>query len=207
MPRDFKISEISPPARLESCFDGKPPKLWARGDSAILNHPLLGILSARQIDSDLALKSSQLLRQLVSLKEAAFVSGWHSPLEEDALRIALAQDVSLVFCVSKALERFKPSDDLESRLNDGKVLLLTHCSPKAKRISRDASIRRNELVIALASALLILSAPLGSNTLNLAKEALRHGKRVLTIEHRMNEELLGCNALPATCDNILTVLG
>jgi predicted Rossmann fold nucleotide-binding protein DprA/Smf involved in DNA uptake len=92
-------------------------------------------------------------------------------------------------------------------LNDGKVLLLTHCSPKAKRISRDASIRRNELVIALASALLILSAPLGSNTLNLAKEALRHGKRVLTIEHRMNEELLGCNALPATCDNILTVLG
>ena len=207
MPRDFQISEISPTARLESCFDGKPPKLWARGDSAILNHPLLGILSARQIDSDLALKSSQLLRQLVSLKKASFVGGWHSPLEEEALRIALAQDASLVFCVSKALERFKPSDDLESRLNDGKVLLLTHCSPKAKRISRDASIRRNELVIALASALLILSAPLGSNTLNLAKEALRHGKRVLTIEHRMNEELLRCNALPATCDNILTVLG
>jgi predicted Rossmann fold nucleotide-binding protein DprA/Smf involved in DNA uptake len=54
---------------------------------------------------------------------------------------------------------------------------------------------------------LVLSAPLGSNTLNLAKAALRHGKRVLTIEHRMNEELLGCNASPATCDNILTVLG
>ena len=140
------------------------------------------------------------------MKEAAFVGGWHSPLEKEAFRIASAQDASLVFCVSKALDRFTISGDVESRLNDGKVLLLTHCSPKAKRISRDASIRRNELVIALATALLVLSAPLGSSTLNLAKEALRHGKRVLTIEHRMNKELLGRNALPATCDNILTVL-
>jgi predicted Rossmann fold nucleotide-binding protein DprA/Smf involved in DNA uptake len=59
----------------------------------------------------------------------------------------------------------------------------------------------------LASALLVLSAPGGSATLSLAKAALRYGKPVLTIEHRVNQELLASEVLPATFDNIQTALG
>ncbi len=62
------------------------------GDPAILNHTLLGVISARQIDSDLASESSQLLKQLVFMKDFSFVGGWHSPFEEEALRIVLAQE-------------------------------------------------------------------------------------------------------------------
>src|SRR5207247_5976838 len=102
--------------------------------------------------------------------------------------------------------RFIPPVELGSRVSQGEALLLTHCSPKAKRISRDASIRRNELVVGLAVALLILSAPEGSASLKLAKSALRQGKPVLTPEHRMNKKLLECSALPATLENIQTAL-
>jgi predicted Rossmann fold nucleotide-binding protein DprA/Smf involved in DNA uptake len=204
-----EISEIEPPADLAQFFRGKPPKLWGVGNSAIIGSRLLGIVSARQTDSDLALKSSQLLRQLasLSLKETAFISGWHSPLEEEALRIVLVQDASLVFCISKSLDRFKPSDEIQRRLSEGNALLLTHCSPRTKRISREASIRRNQLVAGLASVLVVLSAPVGSNSLDLAKSALRHGKRVYAPEHRMNNELFAYGGLPATLDNIRTALG
>jgi predicted Rossmann fold nucleotide-binding protein DprA/Smf involved in DNA uptake len=92
--------------------------------------------------------------------------------------------------------------ELGSRVSQGEALLLTHCSPKAKRVSRDASIRRNELVVGLATTLLVLSAPAGSASLKLAKTALRQGKPVLTPEHRMNKELLATRALPATFENI-----
>jgi predicted Rossmann fold nucleotide-binding protein DprA/Smf involved in DNA uptake len=197
---------IEPPIGLRLFFDGKPPKLWSLGEAAILERRLLGIISARQIDSDLALKSAQLLQQLASLKEVSFVSGWHSPFEEEALRILLAQRASLVFCVSKSLNRFVPQTEIQSRVNQGEALLLTHCSPKAKRISRDASIRRNRLVIGLAKAVLVLSAPEGSASLKLAKSAMRHGKRVLTPEHRLNKELLAASALPATFENIQAAL-
>jgi predicted Rossmann fold nucleotide-binding protein DprA/Smf involved in DNA uptake len=168
---------------------------------------LLGIVSARQIDSDLALKSSQLIRELAPLSDLAFVGGWHSPLEEETLRILLGQTATVVFCVSKALNRFALSTDLDRRLRDGQILLLTHCSPKAKRISREASIRRNELVVGLAAALLILSAAAGSASLALAKSGLRRGKPVFTPEHRMNRDLLNCGALPATFENIQAALG
>jgi predicted Rossmann fold nucleotide-binding protein DprA/Smf involved in DNA uptake len=200
------IFEMRVPADLAQSFGGKAPKLWSAGDPAILSRRLLGIISARQIDSDLALKSAQLLKELALLNGLAFIGGWHSPLEEEALRFVLAHDAALVFCLSKSLDRFKPSGEIQSRLSEGNALLLTHCSPRAKRISREASMRRNQLVAGLASVLMVLSAPAGSNSLNLAKSALRHGKRVYAPDHPMNKELLACGGLPATSDSIRAAL-
>src|SRR5262245_5018329 len=200
------ICEIRLPTGLRSFRNGKPPKLWCLGETAILNRRLLGVISARQIDSDLALKSSQLLKQLESLKEVAFIGGWHSPLEAEALRILLAQAAPIVFCIPKSLSRFVPSIEVENRVSKAQGLLLTHCSPKAKRIGRDASLRRNQLVVGLSGALLVLSAPEGSASLKLARSALRQGKPVVTLGHRMNKELLASGALPAVMENIQTAL-
>jgi predicted Rossmann fold nucleotide-binding protein DprA/Smf involved in DNA uptake len=172
--RGSEVCEIRAPSNLKSFFHGKPPSLWCRDDLTILDRTLLGIISARQIDSDLTSESSQLLKQLVFMKDVSFVGGWHSPLEEEALQ--------------------------------GQALLLTHCSPKAKRITRDASMRRNQLVVELAKALLILSAPEGSASLNLARSALRQGKTVHTLEHRLNKDLLIAGAVPATLDTIKEAL-
>jgi predicted Rossmann fold nucleotide-binding protein DprA/Smf involved in DNA uptake len=204
--RESEVREIKAPSNLKSFFHGKPPTLWCRGDLTILNHTLLGITSARQIDSDLALQSSRLLKQLAFIKDVSFVGGWHSPLEEEALRVLLAQEASLVSCVSKGLERFIPSIEVGSRVSQGQALLLTHCSPKAKRITRDASMRRNQLVVELAKAVLVLSAPEGSASLKLATSALRNGKPVHTLEHRLNKDLLIAGAVPATPDTIKEAL-
>ena len=140
------------------------------------------------------------------MKDVSFVGGWHSPLEEEALRIVLAQEASIIFCVPKSLDRFVPSIELGSRVSQGQALLLTHCSPRAKRITRDASMRRNQLVVELAKAILILSAPEGSASLNLATSALRQGKTVHTLEHRLNQELLTAGAVPATLNTIREAL-
>jgi hypothetical protein len=59
----------------------------------------------------------------------------------------------------------------------------------------------------LAAALLVLSAPAGSVSLKLAISALRRGKPVLTPQHVMNHDLLECDALPATYENIRAALG
>ena len=149
--------------------DSKPPKLWCVGDQSILQKNLLGIISARRFDSDLSWKSVQLLQQLGSLENLAFISGWHSPLEKEAFRVVISLPASLVICVAKSLQRFAPSEEIKIRLNEGRSLLLTHCSPKAKRISREASLRRNQLVMGLAKALLVLSAPDESSSLALSQ--------------------------------------
>ena len=182
--------------------DSKPPKLWCVGDQSILQKNLLGIISARRFDADLSWKSVQLLQQLGSLENLAFISGWHSPLEKEAFQVVMGLPASLVICVAKSIQRFAPSEEIKIRLKEGRSLLLTHCSPKAKRISREASLRRNQLVMGLAKALLVLSAPEESSSLTLAKAALRKGTPVLTPEHPFNRTLLELSATPATFESI-----
>ncbi|MGE5306567.1 MAG: DNA-processing protein DprA [Alphaproteobacteria bacterium] len=202
MVQESEILEIRSPVGLESFFNGKPPKLWCSGEQRILNGRLLGIISAREFHPDFALKSAQLLEQLVFLKDVSFIGGWHSPLEKEALRILSASSTQIVFCVAKSLQRFTPPLEVENQLRQGQALLLTHCGPKAKRISREASLRCNELVVGLSNALLVLSAPEGSRSLDLAKAALHCGKSVLTLDDRTNKELIARGALPASLENI-----
>jgi predicted Rossmann fold nucleotide-binding protein DprA/Smf involved in DNA uptake len=206
MVQDSEILEISPPIGLGAFFNGRPPKLWCSGEQAILNGKLLGIISAREMDSDLAAKSAELLEQLTSLKDVSFIGGWHSPLEKEALRLLSGNSAQIIICIAKSLQRFVPPVEIENRVRQSQALLLTHCSPKAKRISREASLRRNELVMGLARAVLVLSAPEGSSSLQLAKSALHYGKPVLTLEHGLNKELLESGALPATLEDIQRAL-
>ena len=200
------ILEIETPAGVDSYFGKKPPKLWCVGDPDIVKGRLIGVISARKIDADLALKTSQLLRQLAHLNDVSFVGGWHSPLEEEVLRILSAEAARVIFCLPKSLHRFIPSPEVKNQISEGRVLLLTHCSPRVKRISRDASLRRNLLVMGMSKGLLVLSAPEGSVSLKLALKAISLGKPVFTPPHRMNDGLLSRGALPATIEHIQRVL-
>jgi len=206
MVQDSEILQISPPTGLEPFFNGRPPKLWCSGEQSILNRKLLGIISAREFDTELAAKSAELLAQSVSLKDVSFIGGWHSPLEKQALRILSGNSAQMVFCVAKSLNRFIPPAEIDKQLRQGQALLLTHCSPKAKRISREASLRRNQLVVRLAKVLLVLSAPEASSSFELAKAALNYGNPVFTLEHDTNKELLQNGALPASLEGIQRAL-
>jgi predicted Rossmann fold nucleotide-binding protein DprA/Smf involved in DNA uptake len=200
------ISKIVLPARVNLLSKGQPRELWAVGNAQILRRPLLALISARQIECDLAVISLQIMQQLTASKNISFISGWHSQLEQKCLRIVLAEQAALVFCTAKALDRFKPSEKLKELVDQNKALLLTHCTPNAKRMSRGASIRRNELVIALAAVLLVPSAPEGSESLNLARAAVNARKPVFTVDHHMNRKLLDCGASVASSDSIATAL-
>jgi predicted Rossmann fold nucleotide-binding protein DprA/Smf involved in DNA uptake len=202
-----EVFEISPLGNLAGFFRGNRPRLWGIGNAEILRRPLLALISSQQMERDLELMSLQLTQRLATSKNMTFISGWHSQLEQACLRMLLAEQASLVFCTAKALDRFKPSAELRHRVAQNKALLLTHCTPSAKRISRGASIRRNELVIGLAAALLVLSAPEGSASLNLARAALDAQKPVFTVDHPMNRKLLACGGSDATPERICAALG
>ena len=86
----LEVFEISTPGDLAGFFRGKRPQLWGVGNCEILTRPLLGIVSARQINHDLAIKSDELMKQLAILRQVAFISGWHSQLEKQSLRLLLS---------------------------------------------------------------------------------------------------------------------
>jgi len=204
-PAEIKNGTLDVPPQAMSFFDRRPSRLWYRGNLSLLNGALVGIVAAREIEPELTLRTSVFLEQLNVLK-VGFVGGWHSPLEEDCLGILLRQEQRIVICLAKSLNRYQPSQDIEALLNQERALVLSHCTPNAKRISRNASIKRNQLVAGLANALPVLAAPEGSGTFKLAQSVIEQNKPVFALEHPINESILACGALPASLERIQQTL-
>ena len=196
---DYRTLDV--PEHVVPLFGRKPSRLWYLGNTSLLKQPLVGITSARAGASDLSPNTGELLRRLVGL-EATFIGGWHSPLEKESLKTLLRESPPTIICLAKSVNRFGFFQELKTLLNQDRLLLLTHCSPNAKRISRDASIRRNHLVAGLANVLLVLAAPEGSATFKLARSVIKLGKPVFALEHPANESLLASGALPASFETI-----
>jgi predicted Rossmann fold nucleotide-binding protein DprA/Smf involved in DNA uptake len=77
------------------------------------------------------------------------ISGFHSPVEKECLRILLRGSQPIIICPARALpKRIRP--EWKGPLADGHLLLLSFFTEAEKRVTGNLAARRNEIVAALA---------------------------------------------------------
>jgi predicted Rossmann fold nucleotide-binding protein DprA/Smf involved in DNA uptake len=77
------------------------------------------------------------------------VSGFHSPVENECLRILLRGRQPIIHCPARGLpQRLAP--ELRPAVDAGRLLLLTPFPATARRVTAELASRRNEFVAALA---------------------------------------------------------
>ena len=77
------------------------------------------------------------------------ISGFHSPVEKECLRILLRGTQPIILCPARALPKRIPPD-WQTALNAGRLLLLSVFPKTETRITTDLARRRNEFVAVLA---------------------------------------------------------
>ena len=77
------------------------------------------------------------------------ISGFHSPVEKECLRILLRGTQPIIFCPARALPK-RISPDWQTALDAGRLLLLSAFPETETRITTDLARHRNEFVAALA---------------------------------------------------------
>lgn len=77
------------------------------------------------------------------------VSGFHSPVEKECLRILLRGTQPIILCPARALPK-RISPEWQTALDAGRLLLLSAFPETETRITADLARRRNEIVAALA---------------------------------------------------------
>jgi predicted Rossmann fold nucleotide-binding protein DprA/Smf involved in DNA uptake len=77
------------------------------------------------------------------------ISGFHSPVEKECLRIFLRGQPPVIICPARSLPKRVPRDWLEP-LAKGRLLVLSFFPDKEKRVTTDLAVRRNLSVAALA---------------------------------------------------------
>ncbi|MEW6607233.1 MAG: DNA-processing protein DprA [bacterium] len=92
------------------------------------------------------------------------LSGFHSPIEKECLKILLRGKQPIIICPARAIETMRLTDEFRRVLEANRLLILSPFINSPKRISRESALRRNELVAALADEAFISYAKPGSHT-------------------------------------------
>lgn len=77
------------------------------------------------------------------------ISGFHSPVEQECLRILLRGSQPIILCPARALPKRIPAE-WQPSMEAGRLLILSGFTAAKKRITTQLATRRNALVAALA---------------------------------------------------------
>ena len=169
------------------------------GDAAIWSRitqgeATLALLSSTKAPAGVLLAVHDLARQW-RRHGPIIISGFHAPVENEALSVLLRGDWPLVLVLARGLYRRLPAH-LHSALEDGRLLILSPFNESVRRAAAATAVTRNRFVAALADIVLIAHAQPGSKTEQLAREVVGWGKQVCTLDHPANEHLLALGAKP-----------
>lgn len=122
------------------------------GPAALLNEPMLGFIASRECPGHILIETLDRVPQWVRAGRVV-VSGFHSPLEQQVLASLLRRDGSAVKVLARGLGRsgYRPTAEEREPLAAGRLLVLTAFPAGVTRTTRETSLARNRLVLALAT--------------------------------------------------------
>ena len=121
-------------------------------------------------------------------------SGFQSPIEKEALTIALRGEQKILIALARGLDGMRIPKEYRKPLEEGRLLLASIFPGKVKRPSAETAERRNHFVAGLAERILVVHAAPGGRLEGQCREWLGEGKWVETLESEYNRNLLEMGA-------------
>ena len=138
-----------------------PVQLWIIGNREILSRHKIGLFCSARYPEDAIVHAHIAARKLCE-QEATVVSGFHSPVEKECLRILLEGKQPIIICLARALAKIRLPAEWQSAIDGGRLVLLSRFE-KSRRADKETARRRNELVAALSDEVLIIHAEPGGS--------------------------------------------
>ena len=179
------------PNQLPAFVDGK--NLFAIGNLAILQHPLLAVFSSVQCPAALILKAHDTAREL-SANGQAVISGFQSPAEREMLTMLLRGQSPIVICPARGLGGIRIPANWKPGLEAGRLLLLSPFPAELRRVSAKQAERRNRMVFALVERALIVHTAPGGKLESLCQEISTGQVDLFTFDSVHNQNLLSLGA-------------
>jgi predicted Rossmann fold nucleotide-binding protein DprA/Smf involved in DNA uptake len=158
------------PARLhERLGVAAPAQLTTLGNLNLLALPKTGLFCSARCPGNVILSTYD---QAARWREAGrcIISGFHSPVEQECLRILLRGTQPIILCPARSLLQRIPAE-WQTPLANGCMLILSGFAPTEKRVTTELATRRNDLVAALADEIYVAYATVGGHIEQLEKRA------------------------------------
>jgi predicted Rossmann fold nucleotide-binding protein DprA/Smf involved in DNA uptake len=172
-----------------------PEDVHAAGALAALERPALGLFCSARCPGGAILRALDLAH---ALRDAGVpvVSGFHSPVERECLRLLLRGSQPVIVCLARDMARMRIPPEWRGPLADGRLLLLSASGGGGRRATAHEAERRNRFVAALAAASLVAYAAPGSKTEALARWIAARGQPLATVDDSSAAGLVAQGATP-----------
>lgn len=126
-----------------------PTMLQAIGPLALLAARKTALFCSGHAPGDVILRTYDAARRLRD-EGVTVISGFHSPIEKECMRILLRGKQPLILCPARAIHAMRIPIECRVAFEAGRLLCLSAFLEQPERVTRESAIRRNEIVAALA---------------------------------------------------------
>ncbi len=157
-----------------------PSEVFAIGNPNLLDQPLLGIFASVKCPARLILAAHDAAKE-ISAQGQAVIGGFQSPVEKEMLAVLSQGTSPIVICPARSLEGMRLPLAWRQKIEKGQLLIVSPFPAYIKRARPETILKRNQLVVELASELLIVHAEPGGKVAALVEEARTAGKPVRSL--------------------------
>jgi len=177
------------------------------GDPAILQRPLVALFCSVKCPGKLILETYELAKRFRA-EGVTVISGFHSPMEQECLRILLRAPQPLVWCLARGLYRKIPTKPVDCRpaVDEGRLVMVTPFPDTVTHITKETAMQSNRVAAELASAVVVAHAAPGGKMEDLCRDLLAAGKPLFTFDHPDNAKILHQGAKPVDSPDFETFL-
>jgi predicted Rossmann fold nucleotide-binding protein DprA/Smf involved in DNA uptake len=167
------------------------------GNVSLLGRPnRFALFCSNRCPGEIIIKCQDWANGLIG-SNALIISGFHTLVEKDVLRILLRGNHPVAICPARSLTKMRLPVAWKEGIEEGTVCLVSDFPPSITRATKETAEQRNYFVANLSNSVLIPYAAPGSKTESLAKNLLKGGVFVFTFDspHTQNLKALGCKLL------------
>jgi predicted Rossmann fold nucleotide-binding protein DprA/Smf involved in DNA uptake len=157
------------------------PQIWAIGNLAILDLPLLGFFCTTRCPGEVILRTYDLA---LALREANIpvIGGFHTPMEKECLEVLLRGQQPVVLCPARSIARLRMPMSWRKPCAEGRLLILSPFAAHQRRPTVALAEDRNYFVATLATYIFVAYAGPGSRTAQFCAELVAQHRRLYTFD-------------------------
>jgi predicted Rossmann fold nucleotide-binding protein DprA/Smf involved in DNA uptake len=141
-------------------IDWQGRTLWSHGNAELLDQPLDALLCSKACPGAKVIEAMD-LAQRWRAENRAVISGFHTLVEKECLRVFLRGPQSIVICPARGLDPFQLPVEWQTKFQRGELLLVSLFDSAIRRPTRETAETRTRLVLALAQRHAIIHATPG----------------------------------------------
>jgi predicted Rossmann fold nucleotide-binding protein DprA/Smf involved in DNA uptake len=131
--------------------DKAPAALAVLGNPELLRPHRTALFCSARTPGEAILRAHDAARRMRD-EGVTVISGFHSPIEKECLRILLRGKQPIIICPARAIGEMRIPTECREAFSAGRVMFLSPFGDRPKRVTKDSALRRNEVVAALADA-------------------------------------------------------